>query len=106
MLQWSILSESPSGCAAKGEGSTFTVELYMNRITGKSQQGKWGEVPEARGGQYSETDFRVLEKITVEGRSCLLLECSLYTGRTHHIRGHHSSRGHPIHGDELYGVSA
>lgn len=84
-------------------GSVFTVEMYMNRVTGKSQQGKWGELPESRGGQYSKTDFRVLKPITVEGRNCLLLECTLYTGRTHQIRVHLASRGLPILGDILYG---
>ena len=85
------------------EGDSFTVEMFMNRVTGKSQQGKWGEVPESRGGQFSKTDFRVLKKITIEGHHCLLLECTLYTGRTHQIRVHLSSRGLPILGDCLYG---
>ncbi len=81
----------------------FTVELYMNRVSGKSQAGRWGQVPESRGGQYSKTDFRVIRRLKIEGRACLLLECTLYTGRTHQIRVHLASRGLSILGDQLYG---
>lgn len=51
------------------------------------------------------TTFRVLERFEAgrrdEGYS--LLECHLYTGRTHQIRVHMRHTGHPVVGDPLYG---
>ena len=91
---------------ARDTAESFTVEMFMGRTSGKSQQGKWGQLPEKQGGQYSKTDFKVLKKITVEGKVCLLIKCSLYTGRTHQIRVHLASRGLPILGDTLYGGAA
>ena len=85
------------------EGDFFTVEKYMNRISPKSQAAKWGEVPEAKGGLYSKTDFTVLEKRDFKGKSCFLVKALLYTGRTHQIRVHLSLSGYPIAGDTLYG---
>jgi len=84
-------------------GKKFTVEKYMGRITGKSQEGKWGTVSEKNGGQYSKTDFEVLKKVNIDGKTCFVIKCDLYTGRTHQIRVHLSEEGFPIFGDELYG---
>ena len=39
------------------ENDEFCVEMYMERISSKCQAGKWGNVPENKGGKYSKTDF-------------------------------------------------
>jgi 23S rRNA pseudouridine1911/1915/1917 synthase len=54
-------------------------------------------------GQQAITHFKVLEKL--KQRDLTLVQCSLDTGRTHQIRVHFSSIGHPLAGDELYGGS-
>lgn len=86
-----------------GVGKSFTVEKFLGRVSLKAQAGKWGSVPESKGGQYSRTDFKVTDEITVENIPCFLIECNLFTGRTHQIRVHLSEAGLPILGDELYG---
>jgi len=50
-------------------------------------------------GQRSITHYKVVDTF---GDSSLV-ECKLETGRTHQIRVHLSSLGHPIYGDTLYG---
>ena len=52
-------------------------------------------------GQYAKTAVKVL-KIYPE-KNATLVECELFTGRTHQIRVHLKSIGHTIVGDELYG---
>lgn len=87
-------------------GKKFTVEKFMGRVSGKSQKGKWGNLPESKGGLYSKTEFSVIKEINIEEKNCFLIECNLFTGRTHQIRVHLSEEGFPILGDELYGGCA
>ena len=50
-------------------------------------------------GKQAVTHWRVLEPI----RGAALVECRLETGRTHQIRVHMASIGHPLLGDPVYG---
>ncbi len=43
-----------------------------------------------------------LYKVLHQFKGCALVELELKTGRTHQIRAHLSSIGHPVFGDELY----
>lgn len=51
------------------------------------------------GGREATTHWKVLESL----KGATLLECRLTTGRTHQIRVHMTSTGHPLLGDPLYG---
>ena len=55
-----------------------------------------------KGGRYSMTRFKVIRRL----RGFTYLEVYPKTGRTHQIRVHLASIGHPIAGDELYGKKA
>ncbi len=50
-------------------------------------------------GKHAVTHFRTLETFT----GAALVECRLETGRTHQVRVHMASIGHPLLGDPVYG---
>lgn len=50
-------------------------------------------------GKWSVTHYRILERLGY----VTLIECQLETGRTHQIRAHMQSIGHPLFNDALYG---
>jgi 23S rRNA pseudouridine1911/1915/1917 synthase len=56
-------------------------------------------------GKAARTHFRRLSAVGAAAGTISLVECRLETGRTHQIRVHLASIGHPIVGDELYGGS-
>ena len=50
-------------------------------------------------GKPAVTEFKVLERF----KNYTFVECNLKTGRTHQIRVHMTSIGHPLVGDPKYG---
>jgi 23S rRNA pseudouridine1911/1915/1917 synthase len=69
---------------------------------GRSRQDrkKMAVVSEGRG-KAALTRYKVLK--TLAGGHASLVECRLATGRTHQIRVHLASAGHPLIGDPVYG---
>jgi len=62
-------------------------------------------VSESAGAKQAVTTFRVLERFGAGAHDdgFTLVECKLYTGRTHQIRVHMAYIDHAVVGDQLYG---
>lgn len=66
---------------------------------GRDEKNRKQQAINYKHGKEAITHFRLLENL----QNASLLECRLETGRTHQIRVHMKSIGHPLLGDPLYG---
>lgn len=77
----------------KEESETISAPIGRHPVDRKKMSTR------AANAKSAVTHYRVLERFG----NYTYVECTLETGRTHQIRVHMSSIGHPVLGDELYG---
>ena len=73
--------------------------IVKNVLRDPKDRRKMISVAATEDGKHAITHYKVLERF----HYCTLLECKLETGRTHQIRTHLASIGHPFFNDETYG---
>lgn len=74
-------------------------EGIVDKPIGRSKNDRKKMAVVRQGGRNAVTHYKVLKRL---GKFCLM-EFRLETGRTHQIRVHMASIGHPLLGDEVYG---
>ena len=85
-------------CAGHPHPSEGTVATRLGRSD--SDRKKMTVLPDdSHRGKHAVTHYRTLRRL---GRASLI-ECRLETGRTHQVRVHCASIGHPLLGDPVYG---
>lgn len=80
------------------KASTGVIENFLGKLKVYEGQTLWGEVSKDKG-LISKTKWQ----LKTPGKTASLVICYPETGRTHQIRVHLSSIGHPILGDMQYG---
>lgn len=85
-------------CAGHPSPHEGTVTTRIGRTD--HDRKKMAVLPDAsRRGKRAVTHYRTLQRL----RHAALIECRLETGRTHQVRVHCASIGHPLLGDPVYG---
>lgn len=84
-------------------GTPVPMQGEITGNIGRSPQDRKKMAIVSHGGKPALTRYRVLKSFA--GGAVSLVECRLATGRTHQIRVHMTSIGHPLVGDQIYGRS-
>lgn len=79
----------------------LTQDGTVNAPIGRHPQNRKEMAVGVAHGKEAVTHYRILEQFS----GFTYIECQLETGRTHQIRVHMKSIGHPILGDDVYGPS-
>ncbi len=81
-------------------GNVKEDEGTVDQPLGRSRQDRKKMAIDPENGKRAVTHYRVLERFG----EFTYVECRLETGRTHQIRVHMTSIGHPLAGDPVYGT--
>ena len=82
------------------QGRLEEEEGTVDRPIGRDRKNRLRMAPDDSG-KRAVTHYRIVERFA----RYTLIECRLETGRTHQIRVHMASIGHPLLGDVLYGAA-
>ncbi len=80
-------------------GSLKELRGEIHTLIGRSRWNRKKMSVKTDRGKEALTQFEVLKRL----RSATLVKIRIITGRTHQIRVHFASRGHPVLGDKTYG---
>ncbi len=87
-------------CAGHPSPSDGTIATRMGRSA--ADRKKMAVLPDdSSRGKHAVTHYRLIRRLD----HAALIECRLETGRTHQVRVHCASIGHPLLGDPVYGRS-
>ena len=81
------------------EGTVAQSQGIVDRPIGRSERDR-KKMAVVADGRPSLTEWTLLENL----RGAALLDVRIHTGRTHQIRVHLQSAGHPVAGDPIYGL--